>query len=283
MAEFEIPDYTITKRKIDENTPYLQLPDVCPVSGDWLDLTDKVNDITWDIMQLITDDYAAYDMKFIRSDRPVCREDFDEVRMKRLRDLYVTLIGGMNSELTGDFVRPRHVMAELATGYGMNNVDVQIYSSLRQKLQEKELPLQPKDKEAQEKMFFIHSMSRFSMFKHGELLTQKIAGTVMKASHDLTKNASQLYPGENPADRTPVNIFEDLVELATVPFSGGELPVLRRIAYFDQVFIPNLKGMHNPNPLLNRPMKEYIDAARNLSEDKLPQSYHPGMLFQKRR
>ena len=263
-----------------------------PVSDEWIDLTERISDVSDEIMGLIREKYSAYGGDFIINSngekRQVNREDFDLNRKRTITILYGKLANHFDMVSASDLEEAISTMSRLADGYGMNETDLNHYQKLRNQLQQEALPLTPQGNDNARGYFnYIHTMVRFALYRHGNLFSNVIAPHSLSAADKLVREGkvNELYEAQALSSRnTKLRLFEDLTTLATTAFEERELPVLQRIAYHDQVFNKEIDDMTNPRRLGTVPMMSmYIDRARELSTEELPAVYNPQQVFPARK
>jgi len=263
-----------------------------PVSNQWIDLTQRLSDVTWEIMEAVRSHPHAQGADFTIVDpaskqkRPVQRIDFDVKRREHVGRLFGHLAGGFGLEDSDQFEQAVDATARLNDGYGFaESTDLGEYQRLRNTLQRGQIP----ESEAKSYIIYAHTMAKLAFFRHGQLVGGKIVPHTFVATQIIFQDEGKM--ADLYSDRTeslPVSkaqLFEDLVRLGTAAFDErGDLPMLRRIAYFDQQFAQELKDMTNPQRLGSLPpISQYIQRATGLEDVQMPAAYNPMNLFPQRK
>ncbi len=123
-------------------------PTVRPVSDEWVDLTQRVSDVSWEMMELVRGPYAAYGGDFLLTEegrpRQVRREDFDVKRVNFISQLYELVARQFGLESSSELEQALQAMGRLNDGYGFNNADLAHYQQMRRELAAQKLHVNPK-------------------------------------------------------------------------------------------------------------------------------------------
>lgn len=272
---------------MDPTKPRIVLPDICPVSEEWLDLTDKVANVASSIANLLMTDYSSYGCNFSRDNRPVNRDDFTDSRVDCLASLSHILIKSFGRENYKVFEQARMQMFRLADAYGMNETDLEHFEKLGQPFADRRIPIVPdkRNKKAIEQVKYTFYMIQMALFRHGELLSGVIAKNIFMSSYNLERDGTldekDLYPGEL-AENAQLRFLSDLVSTATIPLEkNGKMPLPVRISYHDQIFGKLIRDpILRPDQLAGRqPMSHYLGLVERFDVKNIPNPPHPKAYF----